>query len=334
MQMTPTTRQKLLFWLLLAAASSFFAEVISGSELFPFSTPNGLLLVVPLYGLHILLLSGMVYSKGIPRFHTLFFAGMLFGLYEAYITKVLWNPFWEGPFFHILEIEIPAATTLVLWWHPFMSFIVPLMLVEIFATSSSTVFESLPGRLRGWLGSPRIQVGLAMAAGLLQTAGKPPLLSFIAGIVGLLVLWLLLAWWRRTNRNKLPLTQLLPANRQLRWVLAFLILLYLLTGFNIRPEALPGVTGHVVILAIYILTGLLLWRGLRQSSAKEPAASAIDLPARRVFTLVSVYLLATLLSSFFPDNIKLIIFVAETIFGWIFGISIFIYCLRQVFKRS
>lgn len=332
--MNLTTRQKLVFWLLLAAASSFFAEVVSGSEPFPFFTPNGLMLVVPLYGLHILFLSGLSYSKGIPRFHTLLFAGMLFGLYEAYITKVLWNPFWEGPFFHFLEIEIPATTTLVFWWHPFMSFIVPLMLVELFATSSSTVFDSLPNRLRGWLSRPRIQAAIAIAAGLLQTAAKPPLLSFIAGIGGLLVLWLLLSWWRRTGRNNLPLPQLLPAGVQLRWVLAFLILLYLLTGFSIRTDALPGVVGHFVILFLYAFIGFILWHGLRQSSTVEASTSIIKIDNRRVLTVLAIYLIATLSGSFLPDNYKVLIFILETLFGWFFGISILIYCLHWVFKKS
>ena len=86
-----------LFWIILAALSTFFAEVFSGSDMFPFFHPWGLLVVVPLYGLHIILLSSLVYRAGKPRFASLVFAGMLFGLYEAYLTKVLWAPPWGYP---------------------------------------------------------------------------------------------------------------------------------------------------------------------------------------------------------------------------------------------
>ena len=44
-----------LYWLILAALSTFCAEVFSGSDMFPFFSAWGLLVVVPLYGLHTIL---------------------------------------------------------------------------------------------------------------------------------------------------------------------------------------------------------------------------------------------------------------------------------------
>ena len=86
-----------LFWVILAAFSTFFAEVFSGSDMFPFFNAWGILVVVPLYGLHIILLASLVYRAEKPRFSSLVYAGMLFGLYEAYLTKVLWAPPWGDP---------------------------------------------------------------------------------------------------------------------------------------------------------------------------------------------------------------------------------------------
>ncbi|MFO7944382.1 MAG: hypothetical protein R6U51_08825 [Anaerolineales bacterium] len=62
--------------------------------MFPYFHAWGLLVVVPLYGLHILVLAHLVYRSPQPHFPSLIFAGMLFGLYEAYLTKVLWDPPW------------------------------------------------------------------------------------------------------------------------------------------------------------------------------------------------------------------------------------------------
>ncbi len=45
-------RHRYLFWVLLAAYSTFFAEVVTGSTMFPFFHPWGVLVVWPLYGLH------------------------------------------------------------------------------------------------------------------------------------------------------------------------------------------------------------------------------------------------------------------------------------------
>ncbi|MGA2821829.1 MAG: hypothetical protein ABSF61_14420 [Anaerolineales bacterium] len=49
-------RVNLLFWLILSALSVLFAEVTSFSSRFGFFTPWGLLVVLPLYGLHVLVL--------------------------------------------------------------------------------------------------------------------------------------------------------------------------------------------------------------------------------------------------------------------------------------
>ena len=86
---TISKRHQWLFWLILAALSTFFAEVFSGSDMFPYFSAWGLVVVVPLYGLHTILLAHMVYRTDKPRFPSLVFAGMIFGLYEAYLTKVL-----------------------------------------------------------------------------------------------------------------------------------------------------------------------------------------------------------------------------------------------------
>lgn len=96
-EITPLKKHQWLFWIILAAFSTFFAEVFSGSDMFPFFHSWGLLVVVPLYGLHILLLASLVYRAPRLQFSSLIFAGLIFGLYEAYLTKVLWAPPWGDP---------------------------------------------------------------------------------------------------------------------------------------------------------------------------------------------------------------------------------------------
>lgn len=85
----PSRGQRLLFCIILGCLSCFFAEVVSGSYPYPFTTPWGLLSVFPLYTLHTLVLASLVYRRGRPRFSTLYQAGCVFGMYEAYVTKVL-----------------------------------------------------------------------------------------------------------------------------------------------------------------------------------------------------------------------------------------------------
>ena len=55
--------------------------------MFPFFDPFSVLVTCPLYALHILVLGSIVLRHPRPLFASLFFAGVIFGLYEAYITK-------------------------------------------------------------------------------------------------------------------------------------------------------------------------------------------------------------------------------------------------------
>ena len=140
----PPRRVRWLFWAILGAFSVFFAEVTIGSMMFPFVDPFGLLVTCPLYGLHILVLSTLVLKRGRASFASLFFAGNLFGLYEAYITKALWNPPWHTALGgRVGGVGVLEAMILVLFWHAIMSFLVPLVAAERFLTSSTAGHRDL-----------------------------------------------------------------------------------------------------------------------------------------------------------------------------------------------
>ncbi len=136
---TPPRIHKYLFWLNLGLISTFFAEVVSGADLFPYFHFWGITIVTPIYLLHTLILITLVYRKGRPTLPALYFAGTLFGLYEAYITKILWNPGWDEPVFKLAEVAVTETLVLVFFWHVWMSFIVPLLAAETWLTRSVRV---------------------------------------------------------------------------------------------------------------------------------------------------------------------------------------------------
>ena len=179
-----------LFWIILACFSTFFAEVFSGSDMFPFFHGWGLLVVVPLYGLHIILLASLVYRASQPRFSSLVFAGMIFGLYEAYLTKVLWAPPWGDP---VIIAEIAPIETLVLvfWWHAWFSFIIPLLVSERLVTNSTSLGRSLPGRIGKFFNSWSGLAAVMVFGGLFQSINSPSVgESLLSGILttGVLVI--------------------------------------------------------------------------------------------------------------------------------------------------
>ena len=87
-----SNKMRFLLLFLLSITSVFFAEVLSGSTKYPLYDIWGILVVIPLYGLHTILLLYIIYKfVGNQKilFSTMYFGGVLFGLYEAYLTKVL-----------------------------------------------------------------------------------------------------------------------------------------------------------------------------------------------------------------------------------------------------
>ncbi|MGA9139988.1 MAG: hypothetical protein WBZ29_07185 [Methanocella sp.] len=158
----PTRLEKYFSWILISLISFFFAEVIAGSPMIISFAPGdlaarplwSLFTTIPLYGLHTIVLAWVVYRFAKPRLYTLFFAGIIFALYEAYITKVLWLGWGSNTVWYFGGIALVGTAILALFWHPFMSFIIPLFVSESILTRSREVLSGLPRPLL-WLFSGR-----------------------------------------------------------------------------------------------------------------------------------------------------------------------------------
>ncbi|PKN89770.1 MAG: hypothetical protein CVU45_05965, partial [Chloroflexi bacterium HGW-Chloroflexi-7] len=148
------TGKKIFFWILLAVLSVIFAEVTCYSSPYPFFDKWGLLVVLPLYGLHTLFLAGLILKNKSISLPILLLAGVLFGLYEAPITKVLWDPTWGGKETMIAGIAGLQTGVLTLFWHPWFAFILPLMVAELIFTSTDEILNTLPAFFQRWVKRP------------------------------------------------------------------------------------------------------------------------------------------------------------------------------------
>jgi hypothetical protein len=265
---TAPKSHKWFFWLNIGLISTFFAEVISGSDMFPYFHLWGIMTVVPIYTLHSLVLATLVFRFGRPTLPALYFAGTLFGLYEAYITKVLWNPPWNGTdAFKLADVAVFDVLVLVFFWHVWMSFILPLLAAETWLTNSNQIRGCFPPRLQRFLNSPAGWLSIAVFGGFFvsinaKTVGEA-LLSGL-GVLGVLGIagWL----WRRLTRGETyTLEELLPNRREFGFLVFLLAGIYLLTGLFLRPEAYPSIVGHLTIWALYALLAFLFWLALRRS---------------------------------------------------------------------
>lgn len=270
--MQPSKKLKIFFWVILGFISVFFAEVVSGSQMFPFFNIWGILVVIPLYTLHILVLSYIVFNYGKPQLYTLFIAGMIFGMYEAYLTKVLWNPTWGDPIISIGGISVIEFIVLVLFWHPFMSFIIPLFVSENILTNSKKIINGLPNRIKLALNADKrnyiLILLIVLFLGMSQSTNSPsPLHSLLSGLSTGLVLVIPIYFFRnKTKANEYDIKQFLPNKKEFSILLTFLIFMYVFMAINIRPEALPGFGPQLIIWVIYLILFLLLILTLRKSN--------------------------------------------------------------------
>jgi len=275
MELPPPRLHKWSFWLILGAYSTFFAEVFAGSDMFPFFNLWGILVVWPLYGLHTILLTTIIFRNGKPTLPVLVFCGMLFGLYEAWMTKVLWQPAWDAPLI-LAETAVVEVIVLVFWWHTWFSFITPLALGEQLLTGSRHVLDGLGGKLRSFYSSWKGWLVLLVFGGVYQSINSPSVpASLLSGLSTVSFLFMLTLLWKRLTRGRqYSLPELLPDRRQFAVLAAWLGLLYLFLGFTMEPERIPGLAGQGVILLLYALLILLLVRALRSSRKMQLPAGA------------------------------------------------------------
>jgi hypothetical protein len=132
--------------LLAGALSMFFAEVVAGSSTLWFIDPWALLTTYPLYLAHLLFYLNLAHKKNRFSLPHLYLWGMLFALYEAPITQVLWKGYMneaEGARIVFLGVASIEFIVLVLFWHPIMSFMLPVLFYEALAIAQGGT--ALPG---------------------------------------------------------------------------------------------------------------------------------------------------------------------------------------------
>lgn len=286
-----SVRRRLPVWLLLACTSVWLAEVTATSSRFPFLSAAGWVLLVPLYGLHALLGGWLVMRANRVTWPLLYLPGMLFGVYEAYITKVVWDPTWSKAEWHWQAGGLYLAQTaiLVLFWHPVFAFILPLALTERAVTGSSEVVAVLPRPLRWLVGSRWGIVVLGAVAGADSAVGAS--WSVALGSAASSVAFVLVVREVAARFGPVPsLRAVLPSNRQAASLGGLLLLGYFVLGFGMRHDSLPPVLpGQLTVWVVYaVVVGLYLLALCRARTLPFVLAAPYEKPDRRPLLVLGV----------------------------------------------
>lgn len=268
------------------------AEVSIGSQPWGLLMPLNWVLLVPVYGCQVLLLAVIVFRVNPrPTLTALWCAGVVMGLYEFYITHVLWDQPWDEVVNYGL-VEWASLVVIAGFWHPFVATIAPLVLAEQVLVERPTLLGLFPR----WVREPRpwalaiAAVVAGVAAGGLYAARPwweaPAALGLTALAVGLVVRW---------ARHRAPvghLTDALPRGGgvvALVVIVSVLFAVFIVIANTTQPEPLERQAFAVACYAFFVgLAATNLRRTGRQRQARlgmrlrTVTADAQDVPVRRI----------------------------------------------------
>lgn len=339
----PKKITRLVFWLLLGFLSTFFAEALSGSAPDFLITGFGYFGIFPIYALHSLLLAALVISRRKPfSLRTLYLTSLLFGMYEAYITKVLWQPPWNENALHIANVAIAETGLLVLFWHSIFSFILPLFWIEGIALKSNQLGALLPENWRGRLIGYRGAILTGIIGGILSGSaiGNPDDAVFLM-LANCLAMSLIMALWRLVNRkDAFDLADLLPHKSGAILLGILLVIDYLIFGLQLRREVHPGILGQAAILVLYALIGLSIHLSMRKDNRQAGQFEIEQMTATPGYTFRHWLVLclsicaSALVINFIPNDIQDVMVGIILLLATVSGVLFLIFSLSSLFRKK
>lgn len=315
----PSLARKVAFWLLVGLASTAFAEVLFPTT--PFELATLALFAVPTYLLHAVVLAGVVYRGGRVDYPALYLAGVLLGLYESYVTKVVWAPVTLGgdrPFVEVGGVYVGETLGLVLFWHPLLAFVLPVTVVEAVATASR---RSLVPPLANHRHARPIVLALVGFVALFQSSLGGPVRSLVGNLVALALLLGALALWRRSGGHQYTMAALLPRGRTL-WVLAATLGgVYVVLASQIRPGDLPtSPWPHLPIVALYLTAGGLLWV-LGRRPGPGPPTGSVRVTWRRILLVAGAFVLGAAVLGVVGTPLRTFVFLGYYAVAVVVGVA-------------
>jgi hypothetical protein len=288
----PSSRSVVFAGLLIGLVVLICAEVFSGASL-QIGIWNLWTLIVTywLYFTHFFCCTTLAVRTGRTSLWALYLWGVLFGLYESWITKVIWAGYSADGKFALGQIGPYGFSeiSMVFIFHPVMSFLIPLAVACVLWPSLGRWFPDLAwftGTTRG-ARLMRAYLVFSTAPVVALNSGGP--LNLALNVAFVLVLWWVLCWLARPSFAAENCISIVAFGR---WgflaLCAYLTLLYSITYRFLRFEALPSVPIQLLTFVFYAIAIL----GIYCHRRRVPlAAKPVSPEPRERLVVVSVFAL-------------------------------------------
>ncbi len=306
--------------LLIGILSVTFAEVFSGSAPLWFIDPWGIFVVLPLYWFHTLILLNLAYRFNRTTLPQLYLWGVIFGLYESWMTKVIWGGYMDSTpqFGTVLGFAIGEFMIIALFWHAIFSFIVPILIYEILVLDSvsnepTRIIPSHYSFLRKTSGNRAWMLFVfVVGAGFLS-------MSFTLEITGVLISlglsFIMVAGFHQIINAKgvhISIQSLILSKKSLSIVTVLLLLLYIFLLVIVLPERIPGLLTLLLTIGFYGFIIMLIW--ISPVDYIKPSPSILPGEALSFRTVYIGFIISLLLSVIFGIFIEISLLIFTLVY--------------------
>jgi len=270
------------------------AEVFSGASLQAgLWHPWTLLVTYWLYFAHFFFFATLAIRTGRTSLSSLYLWGVLFGLYESWITKVIWHGYsGDGKFAlgHLGPYGF-SELSMVFIFHPVVSFILPLAVTCLLCPPLRCWFPELAGFTGKGKGARVVQGYLvfSFAPVMAMNSGGP--INLAANLAAAIILLLVLLRLAGPALAASDGTRIVAFGR---WgfgcLCVYLALLYGVTYVALRPEGRPSVPVQLFTFVFYALAIAGLWLHRKRAPLGEVNTPAAKQELRLVTILFAVLL--------------------------------------------
>jgi len=297
--------------------SMFYAEVLSGSSQLWFIQPFSWLITLPLYMFHVLFFLNISQRLNLHRFSQQYLLGTIFGLYESWITKVLWSGYpssgMREPILGLFGgIAIFEFSVLVFFFHPIFAYILPVysyqQLMRSYNSHQSLFLKIKPTRIIKLFAILTFLFGTTTFVFNLGLN----LISIIMNLVGALLL-ILLNHLIITHKD-IPYSSdhIIFENKGFILTCFYLIILYIFTYFVLAPEYIPDMSAFVPIVVFYIIPIVVLYRSPKM---KLDETSSFCISRQQLLMISGLFIVSIIILAIIPPiTTILMIFVQFTTF--------------------
>ena len=340
---------RLIFILWVSMVAFGLPEVFAGSGRLWFARPDVYLLGLPLYGLHFLLLAHIAVRTGRTSWPALYVFGVLFALYETWVTKVVWNGYPGSGGFAMGSFGdwfgVHETLGLLLFYHPVTSFILPVVVISRLFPAFGRHFPSSDWLFGKTKGGFLLRLGLILIWGIMSGYNMAVAGDYLLTWVSMLgVLWLgyVFLKWRGATKDSGDLAAIVasPLLGHAALVVAclWLALIYVVTYLLVAPELLPPPQIQLLTLAFYpvlfVVLRIIPPRAVREDET-DRAQNPARMPAFWILAVFGIGFVASILiaqGDVFRTSLAIIPFVLLVPLG--VGLFIWLVIWKSILKRE